>query len=485
MKKLLIIISLMYCFSINSLFASEPANNPEAKQAQLEQLLAPIALYPDSLLTHILIASTYPLEVVEAERWLGYNSSLNNEQLLAKAESMDWDPSVMALLPFPPVLTKMSTELDWTRQLGDAFLLSEQQVLVSIQSLRQKADAAGNLQQMENMDVSREDDNIIIEPRQAEVVYVPYYDTRVVYGAWYWPYYPPIYWPHYSHHYVGHHGPFYWHTGIHLSIGWLFGRFHWGNHHVLVSNHHNHSYYNKHHKKHHRGHSASKGGKVNRWKHKPSHRKGVAYSNSHLKKRYSSSRPSLAQTKTLRSHNRELSSVSNDRFVKSKSDKKFTKASAKANKINRHQEFQQKIRVSNDQAKQGKFQNGYKNEQAAKATNKSRSSKQVVTKPSRDIHQPSNTQYRRKVATENGKGNRMRIDNKGQNRQVVTQQSARNNRSAESKPAVKTRNYSTKSSAMKSYNLSSKPTKTIVARSQSRSQSRGPNRARPAKSKRH
>ena len=113
-------------------------------------MLAPIALYPDSLLTHILIASTYPLEVIQAERWLVKNTEqeLEAEQLMEQTATMDWAPSIKALLPFPRVLKRLSENLEWTQQLGDAFLQDEESVLNSIQQLRQKAEQAGNLDQM-------------------------------------------------------------------------------------------------------------------------------------------------------------------------------------------------------------------------------------------------------------------------------------------------------------------------------------------------
>ena len=157
-------------------------------------MLAPIALYPDALLTHILIATTYPIEVVDAERWINKNKQLSSEALLDAAENKDWDASVKALLPFPSVLKKLSEDLHWMRNLGDAFLQDEALVLASLQTLRQQADQAGNLENMNNVKVVRDTQTIIIEPKQNNIIYVPYYDTRVVYGHWRWSHYPPIFW---------------------------------------------------------------------------------------------------------------------------------------------------------------------------------------------------------------------------------------------------------------------------------------------------
>ncbi|MGL4939536.1 DUF3300 domain-containing protein, partial [Shewanella sp.] len=155
-------------------------------QAELEQMLAPIALYPDSLLTHILIASTYPFEIVQAQRWLTQRATLSVDHLMSQAEDQNWDPSVKALLAFPTLLQRMSDDLDWTQKLGEAFLEDEGQVMNGIQSLRQQADNANSLENMDNMAITRANHQIIIEPVQREIVYIPYYDPHRVYGKWRW-----------------------------------------------------------------------------------------------------------------------------------------------------------------------------------------------------------------------------------------------------------------------------------------------------------
>lgn len=383
MKKLMIMISLFFCLLANNLNAEQITNSAELSQPQLEQILAPIALYPDSLLTHILIAATYPLEVIEAERWLSLNAKLGQEQILQQAQEKDWAPSIMALLPFPSLLKKLSHDLDWTRQLGDAFLQSEALVLSSIQTLRVSADKAGNLDKMTNMNVRHQDDYIIIQPIQKEIIYVPYYDTRVVYGSWRWRRYPPIYWPHYSHHhYQSHHGPFYWHTGVHISSGLLFGNFHWQNHHVVISHRHNSHYYGRHHshhKKYHKKHRKShynslnrrnvdyQGGKyrsVKRWQHQPRHRKGVAYSNERLRKRYQHNRlankPHIIEKKS--------------KFSSSRHDKKHLKSGlvrstktrnniADASRYKKHNQIQHKL-AKKKNSPGDKYQNTGGNNQA-------------------------------------------------------------------------------------------------------------------------
>jgi len=252
--------------------------------AELAQTLAPIALYPDTLLTHILIAATYPIEVIAAERWLAKHSKLTVEQLQKRAEGKGWDASVNALLPFPRVMSQLSEELNWMKTLGDAFLQDEARVLASIQTLRKQAEQAGSLANLDNVEVIKEQQVIIIEPAQPTVIYVPYYDTRVVYGRWHWSHYPPIYW-HNPHHYASHNGHFYWGHGVHISTHFFFSAFHWHNHHVVVSHYNRHGYHPR--KKIVVSHNAK------RWHHQPKHRRGVAYSSGSVKKKYHNSRPTV------------------------------------------------------------------------------------------------------------------------------------------------------------------------------------------------
>jgi len=144
---------LVLLLSVSVLFAQEtvplaPApmqSKPVFTQQQLDQMLAPVALYPDSLLSQILMASTYPLEIVEAARWSKANPNLQGDEAVKAAEQNGWDPSVTSLVAFPQVLTIMDSNLSWTERLGDAFLAQQPQVMETVQSLRQSAYAAGNL----------------------------------------------------------------------------------------------------------------------------------------------------------------------------------------------------------------------------------------------------------------------------------------------------------------------------------------------------
>ena len=162
---------------------------------QLNQMLAPIALYPDQLVTQILMAATYPLDVVEAARWLRKpeNAALKGDQLEAALLEQPWDPSVKALILFPDIIEMMDANLQWVGNLGDAFIGQQADVMDEIQRLRQRALAAGTLQSTPSQTVTAEDNIVTIEPANPEVVYVPIYDPTYVYGRWPYPDYPPYY----------------------------------------------------------------------------------------------------------------------------------------------------------------------------------------------------------------------------------------------------------------------------------------------------
>lgn len=161
------------------------------KQAELDQMLAPVALYPDDLLTPILIAATYPLEVVQADRWVRQNKSLKGDALKKALEKQSWDINVKTLTAFPDVLKMMSDKLEWTQNLGDAFLAQQKEVLDTVQKLRAKAVAQGALKSSKEQTVKKEGDIITIQPANPQVVYVPVYNPSVVYGTWAHPAYPP------------------------------------------------------------------------------------------------------------------------------------------------------------------------------------------------------------------------------------------------------------------------------------------------------
>lgn len=198
-------------------------------QAQLESLVAPIALYPDPLVSQILMASTYPLEVSEANNWLRSNSQLKGSALNNALQQQTWDPSVKSLVSFPPVLEMMGSQLSWTQNLGNAVLAQQSDTMNAIQALRAKAKNSGALQSNAQQTVSTQgsgsSEAIVIQPANPQVVYVPAYNPTVVYGAWPYPAYPPV--TYYPPGYVA--GTALLSFGVGMAVGAaLWGGCHWG-----------------------------------------------------------------------------------------------------------------------------------------------------------------------------------------------------------------------------------------------------------------
>lgn len=166
-------------------------------KSEIEQLVAPIALYPDPLLAQILMASTYPLEIVSASRWLEANPNLKGKALEDALQQQTWDPSVKSLTTVPQVLDMLNQKLDMTQNLGDAFLAQQKDVLDAVQKLRAKAQDAGNLHSSKEQVISTKEEGsnaiVTIESADPEIVYVPVYDPSVIYGSWPYPSYPPYF----------------------------------------------------------------------------------------------------------------------------------------------------------------------------------------------------------------------------------------------------------------------------------------------------
>jgi hypothetical protein len=243
---------------------------------ELTQMLAPIALYPDSLIAEILMASTYPLEIVEAERWLHQHEELQGDALNTALQEKTWDPSVESLCHFPDILFALSDNLDQTRKLGDAFLSQEDEVMAIIQELRHRAENQGNLKTSDKQNVIIEDQTISIEPPDPEVAYVPVYDPLSVYGPWWYPAYPPYYW-YYPPGFVGggyiSYGP-----GIFLGVGWSpWAWFDWHVHRIHVDLHKT----NRFHK-----HYDKRDFDRPYWQHDSRHRRGVAYRDTRTSERF-------------------------------------------------------------------------------------------------------------------------------------------------------------------------------------------------------
>ncbi len=342
-NKYVITIFCITTLSVTSLNTFAQSNETKSaqqvifSQAELAQILAPIALYPDVLLTHILIAATYPLEVIQAQRYLENNPDLDKNEIALRVANKDWDASVKALMGFPNVLKRLSDDLQWTQKLGDAFLANEAQVLASIQTLRLKAEQAGNLDNMDNVNIIREQKIIIIEPARPEVIYVPYYDTRYVYGDWHWRHYPPIYWEisQYNRYYRAAHSPFYWHSGVHISFNFFFSAFHWSERHIVVTNYHNT-------RRHYSYGRLVKNTHARRWQHNPVHRRGVAYSTGHLKQRFHSNRPSLHERKIVRSGGYQKGLT--HQYVARNAQTKGAKPHVNRKVITKHQQVTQKLK---------------------------------------------------------------------------------------------------------------------------------------------
>ena len=236
---------------------------------QLSQMLAPVALYPDALLAQVLMASTYPLEVVEADRWVKKNPLLTGSNLDDALKDKDWDASVKALCHVPTLLALMSERLEDTTNLGNAFLAQESEVMRVIQDLRHRAYQEGNLSSNNKQKVIfKSDGTIVIEPADPQTVYVPYYNTRYVYGTWLYPDYPPWYWG--PPGVVVGTGFYFWpdfYVGFSIGFGY-WCHFDWPRRTIIIRGHRRPAFFR------HNYNWASHRGV---WHHNPHHRRGVVY----------------------------------------------------------------------------------------------------------------------------------------------------------------------------------------------------------------
>ncbi|HUB80106.1 MAG TPA: DUF3300 domain-containing protein [Bryobacteraceae bacterium] len=283
---------------------------------QLEDLVAPIALYPDPLLTQILVASTYPLEVVEAFQWLQHNPGLTGAALTSAAQQQNWDASVQALVVFPDVVKRLNDDVTWTTNLGNAFLAQQAEVMDAVQRLRQKAQQAGKLNSTPQETVSSVPQSdgppaIEIQPADPDVIYVPAYNP-----AWFWG--PALYYPYPGWYWPPEFGVgiwFGWGPAIHMGFffgggwgGWGGWGWHpgWGGRTIIVNNTFIHRYnFNSAHLAQLHGNSV--------WQHDPAHRAGVPYARPELANRYQSSvRTNLRPTATQMA--RQSPSQANERM---------------------------------------------------------------------------------------------------------------------------------------------------------------------------
>ncbi|WP_460910692.1 DUF3300 domain-containing protein [Paraburkholderia jirisanensis] len=288
---------------------AQPGQAPQASQPapfkpeEIEALVAPIALYPDSVLSQVLMASTYPLEIVHAARWVKANPKVKGDAAVKAVESQPWDVSVKSMVAFPQILEPMNDKLDWTQKLGDAFLAQEKDVFAAIQRLRARAQESGNLKSTEQQKVVVEPAPasggttiVRIEPTNPQVIYVPAYNPTVVYGTWTYPT-PPYYWPPYPAYYPGAAlaTGFAWGVGL-AAAGAIFSNCNWGGGDVNIN-------VNKAANIDRNFDRTKVQGNGNRWQHDASHRQGVAYRDNATRNKYAGNVPGAEGRSDFRGRN--------------------------------------------------------------------------------------------------------------------------------------------------------------------------------------
>jgi len=271
------------------------------KPEEIEALVAPIALYPDAVLSQVLMASTYPLEVFYAARWVKAHPELKGDAAVQAVANETWDTSVKSLVAFPQILEPMSDKLDWTQKLGDAVLSQQKDVLAAVQRLRARARESGNLKTNEQQRVIVEQATtpeavaqtiVRIEPADPEVIYVPAYDPAAVYGGWPYPAYPYYYWPPYPAYYPGwgYGSGIAWGIGLAVAAA-IFSNANWGGGDINIDIDRGA------HIDHHFDRSKAQGG---RWQHNVDHRKGVAYRDNATREHFGKSQPGADQRADFR-----------------------------------------------------------------------------------------------------------------------------------------------------------------------------------------
>ncbi|HMN97378.1 MAG TPA: DUF3300 domain-containing protein [Phycisphaerales bacterium] len=268
------------------------AAKPPLSAAELDQVVAPIALYPDALVSQILMASTYPLEVVEADRWVKANPNLSNDALAKALNEQTWDASVKSLTGFAQVLDMMSQKLDWTTKLGDAFISQQKDVLAAVQRLRAQAKAAGNLESTQQQSVTVEgsgsSQTIVIQSASPDVIYVPAYDPVVVYGTWPYPAYPPV--CYYPPGYVAGTAALAFGVGFACGAawGWAWGNCNWRGGDVDININRNTNFNTSINRTSIQNNMQSRGlgNGQGAWQHDSEHRRGVSYRDSATAQRY-------------------------------------------------------------------------------------------------------------------------------------------------------------------------------------------------------
>src|SRR6266545_6230232 len=251
---------------------------PKISNDQLDSLVAPIALYPDQLLSQTLVASTYPLEIIQLQQWLDKNKNLKDKALASAVQKQNWDPSIQAMAAFPEVVKRLADDIQWTTDLGNAFLAQESDVMDAVQRMRAKAQSKGTLktsaqQKVETQTVEGGKQVIVVQQASPNVVYVPSYDPVVVYGPPVYPY-PPIYYPPPGYYAAGAAIAF--GTGVALGAAWG-GNWGWncGWGHGDVNVNVNNNYINNYNKNNFNQANFNKQG--GNWQHNPQHRGNAPY----------------------------------------------------------------------------------------------------------------------------------------------------------------------------------------------------------------
>ncbi len=287
---------VMLCLSLGTAQAEDAAFS----EAELDQMMAPIALYPDALLAQILMASTYPADVAEAVKWSKDNPEQNGDTAVEAVQDKAWDPSVMSLVAFPQVLTMMGEQADWVQNVGDAFLADSETVMDTVQMLRKKAKDEGNLETTEQQKVVVEQPSstetiIIVEPADPQIIYVPSYNPTIVYGAWWWPHYRP--WYYYPYGY-GFGSAVMRGIGFGIGVGItrsLWGGCHWGRGRGSVNinvNKYNNINVNR--------NKINAGSGNSNWKHNSNNRRGVPYRDQKTRNQFDNKRVGAAQRENFR-----------------------------------------------------------------------------------------------------------------------------------------------------------------------------------------
>jgi len=291
MRKLLSISGeLVFAVILCLLLGTAQAEDATFSEAELDQMMAPIALYPDSLLAQILMASTYPADVAEAVQWSKDNPGKDGDAAVDAVQDKSWDPSVMSLVAFPQVLAMAGEKPDWVQNVGDAFLADSEGVMDTVQKLRKKAKDVGNLETTEQQTVTVEQPTstetiIIVEPAQPQIIYVPSYNPTVIYGTWWWPHYTPWYYRPYGY---GFGSAVVRGIGFGIGIGItnaLWGGCHWGRGRGSVNinvNRYNNININN--------NRINSGNRNSNWNHNSNNRRGVPYKDQKTRNQFDNKR---------------------------------------------------------------------------------------------------------------------------------------------------------------------------------------------------